>query len=180
MLTRLLATLAALTTATATASAEVDDDGGEVVPSAARYVGVTSRGGVSDGTFRLGAGAEGGYRVADSSWFIHAQGETGITASSSASGRYNALRAGLEARRCAGFTSQLVCGFLGADAGVMHDSYTTVDEQIGSSEVAMVVPRAGIEAGTTVRPRAIVEAPLYGGDGAKTGVNVSLGVAYAF
>jgi len=180
MMTRLLAALAVLTVAT-TASADVYD-ATEAPAQKDRYLGVTTTGGASDSFLRLGISADGGHRIGSSVWFIHAQAATGVSGSLFARGRFTALRGGLEARRCAGYDTQ-VCVLAGADAGVMHDTFevtTQGNTMSGSSNMPMIVPRASVEIGSTVRVRAIVEAAVYGGPDPETGVNVALGLGYAF
>jgi len=180
MKTLLLAALA-LVTSVATASADVYD-ATQAAPQKDRYLGVATTGGASDSLFRLGIIADGGHRIASSVWFIHAQGSTGLSGSLYARGRFTSLRGGLEARRCAGQVTRL-CVFGGGDIGVMLDAFTVTahgETMSAETRMPMVVPRAGVEIGSSIRVRAIAEVPLYGGPDPETGVNVTLGLAYAF
>jgi hypothetical protein len=180
MKTTLLAALAALTVAT-TASADVYD-ASEAPPQKDFYVGASTSGGASSSMFYLGVSADAGYRIASSVWFIHGQASTGVSGSLFAKGRFTSYRAGLEGRRCAGYVTQ-VCVLAGADVGVMRDTFTfTEDNETMTDSLSrpMVIPRASLEVGSTVRLRAIVEMPMYGGGDPETGVNIAIGLGYAF
>lgn len=180
MKTTLLAALAVMTIAT-TASADVYD-ATEAPPQKDRYIGASTSGGASSSMFYLGVSADAGHRIASSVWFIRGQASTGLSGSLFAKGRYSAYRGGLEARKCAGYVTQ-VCVLAGADVGVIRDAFTVMannEAAMGSVSRPMVVPRAGLEIGSSVRLRAIAEMPMYGGSDPETGVNLSIGLGYAF
>jgi hypothetical protein len=179
MKTRLLAALAVLTIAT-TASADVYD-AAEPPVQKSRYVGVTTSGGVGVGLFRLGANIDAGLRLGSSPWFVRAQFATGLSAGFQTSGVFTELRGGLEARHCAGYVTR-VCVLAGADAGASHDSIGRIDDtsMSSSSVTPMIIPRASLEVGNTVRMRTIVEVPMVGGSDPGTGVTLALGVSTTF
>ncbi len=178
MKTRLLAALAVLTVAS-TASADVYD-ASEAPVQKDRYVGVTTSGGVGVGLFRLGANIDAGQRLGSSPWFVRAQFATGLSGGLQTSGVFTELRGGLEARRCAGYMTR-VCVLAGADAGASHDRIDSTDDAMPSSSIVpMIIPRASLEVGDTVRMRTIVEVPMIGGSDPGTGVTVALGVSTTF
>ncbi|MBL9018196.1 MAG: hypothetical protein JNL83_28675, partial [Myxococcales bacterium] len=140
-----------------------------------------------DEYMRLGASLEAGFRISQSSLFVHAMVSGGDGGQLFSGGSYVLARAGLEGRHCFA-TSVPLCAFLGIDIGrawdhVEHDFLSDMSptDEVGN----LVVPRAGLELGRAIRARLAVEAPVYlpVGDpdqSVQAGGAMQLGVGYAF
>ena len=181
-----LVAVMALTATAATAAAESYDATRTAKPSQG-YLGV----GGTLGAQRAIVGGmyiDGGKRISGSPLFVHGQMTGG---KSGTDGSYAQLRAGVEVRGC--MFAGLACAFAGADTGYQRDHM--IDKGLsgsGHSEIdahdLLLVPRAGLEAGSKIKLRAMLEAPLYmrvnGSDGMDAssggGIAGSLAVAAVF
>lgn len=148
-----------LTLAARAASAESYDATKAAKPTQG-YLGVGGSLGVQRAIMG-GMSIDGGTRMGDTPLFARGQLTGG---KSGTDGSFVQLRGGVEARGCA--FRNLVCAFGGIDAGYQRDH--VIDDQLFSNEQTeidahdlVLIPRAGIEAGTKIRLRTALELPLY-------------------
>jgi hypothetical protein len=153
-------------------------------------VGVASGAGYTVDWLYAGLQLEGGYRLSDR-WYAH--GEAGVLGRSGygttqdltlmvpREPTYEA-RAGLEARGC---HSSALCGYAGMDAG--YRVSTGMDNNYGTGEGVVVVPRAGLDLGLSrdLRFRPGVELRLTNGPASSdapfaVGIGASAALAYRF
>lgn len=145
------------------------------------YVGVTTHGGF-DRLFRVGLAVEGGWQVRDGV-FVRGLVSGGASGAWRENGHYQQLRAGVEARTCAGRPESL-CAFGGADLGYVRDALRSDAGMSAVAHGAQLVPRVGGELGERVRLRVALELPMtsqIGVDGAGSiGLALTAGVAVTY
>jgi hypothetical protein len=193
---RSLLVLATLTTLTVTASAQsaetpaaIDD----VLASNGYVLGAGSLG--IQRAIQTGVSLEGGKHIPGTHRFIRGQLAFGTSGDE---GDYQQVRIGYEHRGCVANGS--LCAFGGIDAGYQHDHVErrTFDWGFGDGPTAaymvdahdvLLVPRAGVELGRSIKARVSLELPFYRrldthmdadrSDGG-VGLSVSAGLGYAF
>lgn len=153
--------LAALVTMTATAAAE-SYDATQPVPPARGYLGVGASAGVQR-TIQGGFFVDGGTRISSTPLFVRGQLVGGVSGDAEGAS-YTQMRVGIEGRGC--IAREVLCAFAGADTGYQRDHvrediwFSDSIKSVDAHDV-ILVPRVGVEAGSKLRARMIVELPMY-------------------
>ncbi len=101
-----------------------------------------------------GLSLDGSKRLGDTPVFAHAQIDAGRTSElfGTERGNYLGAHGGLELRGCVG-DPQLLCAYMGLDAGVLHETLDRMSESDEAATRFTFGPRAGIEFGNKTRVR---------------------------
>lgn len=146
------------------------------------YVGVSAGAGVEHVGY-AGGNLDGGFRIAHTPLFVHAQLSAGGATTVTSDGTYSLLRAGVEGRWC---PSSIACLTGGVDAGRRHIDLDDEDD-LGRVVVRedesylIVVPRLSAEFGRRLQMRVALETPTSMRENeALVGFGFSIGAAYNF